>query len=48
MKRKIMKTYHNAIGALLVPALRLYGCDAHDLSKTIWEKPPTGSVAPLY
>jgi len=48
MKRKIMKTYRDAIGFLLVPAMRLYGCHTRDLSKTIWEKPPAGSVAPIY
>ena len=48
MKHKILKTYRNTIGALLVPVLRLYGCNANDLSKITWEKPPAGSVAPLY
>lgn len=48
MKRKITKTYRATIGFLLVPALRLYGCQMRDLSRTIWAKPPAGSVAPLY
>jgi len=48
MKRKTLKIYRAAVGFLLLPAVRLFGCDTHDLSKTIWEKPPTGSVAPLY
>ena len=48
MKHKTMKTYRAALGFLLLPALRLYGCRQHDLSKTLWKKPPAGSVAPLY
>jgi len=48
MKRKTMRTYRAALGLLLLPALRLYECHTHDLSKTLWKKPPAGSVAPLY
>ena len=48
MKRKIMKTYRTVLGFLLLPALWFYGCHRHDLSKTLWRKPPAGSVAPLY
>ena len=48
MQHKIMKTYRSVLGFMLLPAMRLYGCHRHDLSKTRWTRPPAGSVAPLY
>jgi hypothetical protein len=48
MKSKTNTFYSTALSFLLLPALRLYGCHRHDLSKTLWRKPPAGSVAPLY